>query len=83
MVTIAFELPWAVQRSLQRKELAMSKWIAVCMLSGMLAVVGCKSMDKTDSSEPKKMSADACSHCDGVQTATADGKCPVCGMKVQ
>lgn len=28
------------------------------------------------------MSKDACAHCDGVQTATADGKCPVCGMKV-
>jgi hypothetical protein len=25
---------------------------------------------------------DACSHCAGVQTATADGKCPVCGMKL-
>lgn len=30
-----------------------------------------------------KMAADACSHCEGVQTATADGKCPMCGMKVQ
>jgi hypothetical protein len=27
-------------------------------------------------------SVDACAHCAGSQTATADGKCPVCGMKV-
>ena len=28
-----------------------------------------------------KTAADACSHCPGVQTATAAGACPVCGMK--
>jgi hypothetical protein len=27
--------------------------------------------------------ADDCSHCPGVQTANADGTCPMCGAKVK
>ena len=63
----------------------MTKWIALCAVLGMLAVGGCKasaSADSDPSNEPKKMSTDACPHCPGNQTATADGKCPVCGAKV-
>jgi hypothetical protein len=63
----------------------MCKWFAVLMLGVMLAVCGCKIVghhdDNMSSSDPKKMSIDACPHCPGVQTATADGKCPECGMK--
>src|SRR4051812_31207726 len=33
------------------------------------------------SNDPKMMSAkDDCPHCQGVQTANADGRCPQCGM---
>ena len=27
--------------------------------------------------------ADDCTHCPGVQTANADGRCPMCGAKVK
>ena len=65
----------------------MRKSIALLAVGFLLAVGGCKNdstnndMNNTSSSEPKKMTMDACSHCSGVQTATADGKCPVCGGK--
>lgn len=64
----------------------MRKSIALLAVGFLLVVGGCKN-DKNDdmnssSSEPKKMTTDACSHCAGVQTATADGKCPSCGAKV-
>lgn len=66
----------------------MRKSIAVLAV-GFLLAVGCKDMNGRDdmnnsstSSEPKKMmAADACPRCPGVQTATADGKCPSCGAK--
>ena len=51
--------------------------------------VGCDKNKKESSSttssksEPMKMSTDDCAMCPGVQTATADGKCPKCGMKVK
>ena len=47
-----------------------------------LGVVGCHH-DHHDMSDSKSMSADACSHCPGIQTATPEGTCPVCGMKVK
>ena len=66
----------------------MSKWIALCALGFVLAVVGCQNKNNDDyntsgSTEPKKMSMDACPKCAGHQTATADGKCPMCGAKAQ
>jgi hypothetical protein len=67
----------------------MSKLIALLALGFVLAVGGCQNKDNGDhmgsssSSEPKKMSMDACTQCAGHQTATADGKCPKCGMKAQ
>lgn len=64
----------------------MSKWIASFAILGLLVVGGCQNKNDSDSSmrsdEPKRMTTDACSHCPGVQKATADGKCPACGMKV-
>lgn len=53
------------------------------VLGAFLVVGGCESDSKHDDMSKGKMSMDACSHCAGMQTATADGKCPVCGMAVQ
>ena len=66
----------------------MRKSFAILAVGLLLAVGGCKSDNNgdtmnTSSSEPKKMTTDACAHCAGVQTATADGKCPMCGAKVK
>ena len=58
--------------------------IAMCgMLS--LAVWGCNKNkhESSTSSAPAAKSADACSHCPGNQTATANGTCPACGAKVK
>lgn len=49
------------------------------------AVAGCqqdKSSDMNRDGEHMSTSADACTMCPGVQKATADGKCPTCGMKL-
>jgi hypothetical protein len=67
------------------KEIAMKTLMVLFALSAA-AMVGCdknKGHDDMNSSSPKKMSTDACSHCAGDQMATADGKCPACGMKVK
>jgi hypothetical protein len=50
--------------------------------------VGCdknKSDDATasQSGDAMKMSTDDCAMCPGVQKASADGKCPKCGMNVK
>lgn len=66
----------------------MSRFL-VAVLGALLMVgvgIGCEK-DKDDGSSRsgdsmKASSADACAHCPGVQKATADGKCPKCGMKV-
>lgn len=42
--------------------------------------VGC-ARDSTAGGK-SSMTADACKMCPGVQTATAEGKCPSCGMAV-
>jgi hypothetical protein len=65
------------------EEHVMTKVLCLAALAAMLSIgaVGCKSDNSHSSDDPKMMSADACSHCPGKQTATADGKCPVCGMK--
>ena len=67
----------------------MRKYLALCTLGFALAVVGCQDNNSTKnddmqmkSTEPKKMSTDACSHCPGNQTMTAEGKCSSCGMKL-
>ena len=56
----------------------------LCSIAIALAVTGCKNKNEGDTdntaNSPQHMSTtDACDHCPGVQTATADGKCPVCG----
>ena len=64
----------------------MSKLIALLALGLVLAVGGCQNKNHDDdmgTTEPKKMSMDACSKCAGHQTATSDGKCPMCGAKAQ
>ena len=76
----------------------MRSWIAVLIVASSLVGAGCmkdkdddmhdsKMMDTKPMTQAKPMAGhetmmDACSHCPGVQTATADGKCPVCGMPV-
>jgi uncharacterized paraquat-inducible protein A len=55
--------------------------LAIGLMS--VATTGCKNKDHHDGRDTQKMSADACSHCAGVQTATAAGTCPKCGMKVK
>ena len=68
--------------------------IAVLVVAG-LSVVGCtrddklkqdhkKTHEKVTSTQPAMGGAtkDACTHCEGMQTATTDGKCPMCGMKM-
>jgi hypothetical protein len=67
----------------------MIRLIAVFALG--LAMVagagGCKHDHDDDDMHHDKMSssskADACPECPGVQTATADGRCPVCHKKVK
>ena len=59
----------------------MLKRLSLFAVVGALFVVGCKSESmKHDDMKHDSMSMDACSHCPGVQTATAEGKCPMCGM---
>jgi hypothetical protein len=55
----------------------VSKLVIAVLALVLLVGFGCHKDHKMKSS-----SADACAHCDRVQKATADGKCPVCGMKV-
>ena len=60
----------------------MSRFLVAALAVVLLVSVGCQDKDKHhDKSDTKAMSADACKHCPGVQKATADGKCPVCGAK--
>jgi uncharacterized paraquat-inducible protein A len=65
----------------------MRNLIMLVSITAACLIGGCKSddngsMQSKTSSTAKPMSADACPHCAGVQTATAAGKCPVCGMKL-
>ena len=60
----------------------MSRFLVAALAAFLFVSVGCQNKDKSTSSDTKSMSADACAHCPGVQKATADGKCPVCGAKV-
>lgn len=60
----------------------MLKRISILALVGFIGVVGCKSESTMSDKKMDTMAMDACSHCPGVQTMTADGKCPACGMAV-
>src|SRR3712207_6690373 len=58
----------------------MSRFL-VAVLGALLVVnVGCQNKGSGD--DAKMMSNDVCTMCPGVQKATADGKCPGCGMKL-
>jgi hypothetical protein len=57
----------------------------VVTFAAILAPVagGCSHTDGKNSSGGAITAAqDACSHCPGIQKATADGRCPECGMQV-
>ena len=66
----------------------MSRILVVVFGAMLIAAVGCQNEEKHDdmksSSSAMKSSsaADVCAHCPGVQTATPDGKCSVCGAEV-
>jgi hypothetical protein len=75
----------------------MKKFLVVTFVASLALTVGCSHSDKhadqqgamganhgstSMHGDTMNASADACPHCQGVQTATADGKCPVCGMQV-
>ncbi len=62
----------------------MFKRFSLLAVVSLLCVVGCKSDSEMDHDHrmKDKVSMDACSHCPGNQTATAEGKCPTCGMPV-
>ena len=54
--------------------------LLVAVLGALLVVsVGCQ--NKGEGTDAKMMSADACPKCEGVQQATADGKCAMCEAK--
>ncbi len=55
-------------------------------LLGLALVAGCHNMNKDCCSGGGKMAlkdADMCSHCEGMQHATKDGKCDKCGMALK
>lgn len=63
--------------------------LLICSLIcvAMMTVVGCRGNSgggntSSDKGNTQMMSQDACGHCEGVQTAKADGSCPKCGMKM-
>jgi hypothetical protein len=64
----------------------MTRFLSVLVVAAMLAVggVGCnKNADMEGTAEGSSTDMamkDACPHCAGDQKATADGKCPKCGM---
>jgi len=62
----------------------MSKLLASLALGLVLSIAGCNHNDDHMSSKPADgmKTADACPKCAGMQTATADGKCPVCDKPV-
>jgi hypothetical protein len=64
------------------------RMLLVALLGGIMFVgLGCKSndndMDHMDHHGSMSAAHDDCPHCPGVQTARADGTCPLCGAKVK
>jgi hypothetical protein len=63
------------------------KYMALCAMVAALSIVGCKANSnccKTCKAPSEvKAGTDVCTHCPGVQTATADGKCSGCGMALK
>ena len=58
--------------------------VAAVSLAAILmpAVGGCSHNDAKKSGGAITSAQDDCPHCAGIQKATADGKCPECGMQV-
>ena len=73
----------------------MSKLLVVILSGVMFVAVGCKaegevgdddssmSGTSTRTESSTAAGADACTHCPGKQTKTADGMCSACNMKVK
>jgi hypothetical protein len=61
----------------------MKRLMVAALAAALFTVVGCQKNQgqSGDSSDPKMMANDACSHCPGVQKANAEGKCPECAAK--
>ena len=57
----------------------MSRFLVAVLGALLVVTVGCQNNKGTEN--PNMMSADACPVCDGVQNATADGKCAQCEAK--
>ena len=56
----------------------MSRFLVAVLGALLVVTVGCQNKGGDDA---KMMSTDACPVCDGVQNATADGKCAQCEAK--
>jgi uncharacterized lipoprotein NlpE involved in copper resistance len=56
----------------------MSKLLVAVLGALLVVMVGCQNKQGDDA---QMMSADACPACEGVQKATADGKCAACEAK--
>ena len=61
----------------------MKRLMVVALAAALFTMVGCQKKAADSTTDPKMMSGDVCPHCPGVQKATADGKCPECGMAVK
>ena len=63
----------------------MSKVLIAALGAVLFVGIGCQ-QDKnkpTTRMSDGQMSVDDCPHCPGNQVADANGKCPMCGMKVK
>jgi rubrerythrin len=69
----------------------MRNLIALVSISAACLIGGCRSDDghshkgthakqSPTQAQQQTVAKDMCTHCPGLQTATADGKCPSCGM---
>jgi hypothetical protein len=58
----------------------MKRLMVAALAAALFMVVGCQKKGTEGTDDPKMMSGDVCSMCPGVQQATADNKCPSCGM---
>ena len=68
----------------------MRNCISAALIVAGLIATGCTRDDKIKQDHERlnqreattRATGDACPHCEGMQTASAAGKCPVCGMKM-
>jgi hypothetical protein len=58
----------------------MNRFLVAVLGAALCVTVGCNKDKSAD--DAKMMADDVCTHCEGVQKATADGKCEACNMPV-